>query len=304
MTCWRRTAPAAQPRRCSTAVLRIREGYGRVVRDAGRRIRARRRDQGGGGCRERRACDQRGQHGDLRLRWGRAARRAPARSAPTTLSASATCQMSWRSSRARAARGDTRAGDPAVVLGVNDRVDLARGPRRGAAAHPRASHARGGDDRRPRRARHRRGGRDRRGRALEPCTQLLGATRVGSGATIGPHSTLIDVLLGDGVGRAALAPGALRGSGRRRTSARSPTCAPGRLLREGSKVGHLRRGQELRHRRGHEGPAPLLIGDAEIGEHSNLGAGSITANYDGIDKHRTRSARACTAASTRRSSRR
>ena len=41
------------------------------------------------------------------------------------------------------------------------------------------------------------------------------------------------------------------------------------------------------------------LGDAEIGERANIGAGTITANYDGTRKHRTRSAPARSSASTR-----
>ena len=56
---------------------------------------------------------------------------------------------------------------------------------------------------------------------------------------------------------------------------------------------------------GREVPHLSYIGDADVGERTNLGAGTITANYDGHAQapHDDRQ-RACTAASTRRSSRR
>ncbi|MGD1050174.1 MAG: bifunctional UDP-N-acetylglucosamine diphosphorylase/glucosamine-1-phosphate N-acetyltransferase GlmU [Solirubrobacteraceae bacterium] len=178
------------------------------------------------------------------------------------------------------------AGDPAVVLGVNDRADLAvvraEAQRRILERHMLAgvtivqpssttidvAVAIGEDS------------------VVEPCSQLLGATRVGRGATVGPHSTLIDVLLGDGVAvlhshlvRCEVRDGANVGP--------FAHLRPGALLREGSKVGTFVEVKNSDIGAGSKVPHLSYIGDAEIGEHSNLGAGSITANYDGTDKHRT-----------------
>ena len=64
---------------------------------------------------------------------------------------------------------------------------------------------------------------------------------------------------------------------------------PGTVLREGAKIGHVRGGQELGHRqRARKSPTSSYIGDADVGEQSNLGAATITANYDGRAKHRTK----------------
>ena len=61
---------------------------------------------------------------------------------------------------------------------------------------------------------------------------------------------------------------------------------PGALGR-GRQGRRLRRDQELRHRRGGEGAHLSYVGDADLGEGTNIGAGTITANYDGVQKHRT-----------------
>ncbi len=60
------------------------------------------------------------------------------------------------------------------------------------------------------------------------------------------------------------------------------------MLREGVQGGHVRRDQELgRRRRDARSRTCRYIGDADIGEGTNLGASTITANYDGSRKHRT-----------------
>jgi bifunctional UDP-N-acetylglucosamine pyrophosphorylase/glucosamine-1-phosphate N-acetyltransferase len=121
---------------------------------------------------------------------------------------------------------------------------------------------------------------------IEPCSQLLGTTRVGAGATVGPHSTLIDSLIGDRVQvlhshlvRCEVRDGASVGP--------FAHLRPDALLREGSKVGTFVEVKNSDIGAGSKVPHLSYVGDADIGEHSNLGAGSITANYDGTDKHRT-----------------
>jgi bifunctional UDP-N-acetylglucosamine pyrophosphorylase / glucosamine-1-phosphate N-acetyltransferase len=62
---------------------------------------------------------------------------------------------------------------------------------------------------------------------------------------------------------------------------------PGAHLREGSKVGTFVEVKNSDVGAGTKIPHLSYIGDADIGEESNLGAGTITANYDGREKHRT-----------------
>lgn len=121
---------------------------------------------------------------------------------------------------------------------------------------------------------------------LHPGTQLLGATTVGAGASIGPDTTLRNVEVGDDatvvrthgsdavVGEGAsvgpfayLRPGAVLGArGKIGTFVEVKNSAIG----DGAKVPHL-----------------SYVGDADVGEGANIGAGTITANYDGVRKHRT-----------------
>jgi bifunctional UDP-N-acetylglucosamine pyrophosphorylase / glucosamine-1-phosphate N-acetyltransferase len=119
-----------------------------------------------------------------------------------------------------------------------------------------------------------------------PGTFLRGETKIGSDCVIGPSADLLDTAVGDGalvehsVGRgAAVGPGANVGP--------YAYLRPGTVLGEVSKVGAY---CELKNTRvGARSKVPHLsyVGDAEIGEGANLGAGTITANYDGKDKHRT-----------------
>src|SRR4028118_258799 len=120
-----------------------------------------------------------------------------------------------------------------------------------------------------------------------PGTFLRGETKIGSDCVIGPSADLLDTLVGDGalvehsVGRgAAVGSGANVGP--------YAYLRPGTVLGEASKVGAY---CELKNTRvGAESKVPPLsyVGDTEIGEGANLGAGTITANYDGKNKHRTR----------------
>jgi bifunctional UDP-N-acetylglucosamine pyrophosphorylase/glucosamine-1-phosphate N-acetyltransferase len=189
--------------------------------------------------------------------------------------------------RARGARIATfAASDPAVVLGVNDRVGLAavrvEAQQRIQERHMLAgvtivqpsttsidvAVAIGEDT------------------VIQPCTQLLGSTRIGRDATVGPHSTLIDALLGDRVSvvhshlvRCEVRDGASVGP--------FAYLRPDALLREASKVGTFVEVKNSDIGAGSKVPHLSYVGDADIGEHTNLGAGSITANYDGVNKHRT-----------------
>src|SRR5215218_8278009 len=120
-----------------------------------------------------------------------------------------------------------------------------------------------------------------------PGTFLRGETRIGSDCVIGPSADLLDTVVGNGalvehsVGR-----GATIGTGV--SVGPYAYLRPGTVLGEASKVGAY---CELKNTKvGAESKVPHLsyVGDTEIGEGANLGAGTITANYDGKNKHRTR----------------
>lgn len=104
---------------------------------------------------------------------------------------------------------------------------------------------------------------------IEPFTTLRGSTKIGSGCTV-RHSYLVDCTLDDGV---SVGPFAY--------------LRPGSHLREGAKVGTFVEVKNSDVGAGAKIPHLSYVGDADIGERSNLGAGTITANYDGHAKHRT-----------------
>ena len=97
---------------------------------------------------------------------------------------------------------------------------------------------------------------------------------------------MIDATLGDGVSDPALLR-RRRGSTTAARSARSPTCAPARTCTRRPRPARSSRSRTRRSATGTKVPHLSYIGDADVGEGTNLGAGTITANYDGSNKHRT-----------------
>jgi bifunctional UDP-N-acetylglucosamine pyrophosphorylase/glucosamine-1-phosphate N-acetyltransferase len=121
---------------------------------------------------------------------------------------------------------------------------------------------------------------------LEPGTSLRGLTEVGAGSTIGPMSTLSDSRLGENVTvphsylvECEVRDGALVGP--------FAYLRPGAVLEPGAKAGTFVEIKNSRIGEGAKVPHLAYIGDAEVGAGSNLGAGTITANYDGFRKNRT-----------------
>jgi bifunctional UDP-N-acetylglucosamine pyrophosphorylase / glucosamine-1-phosphate N-acetyltransferase len=121
---------------------------------------------------------------------------------------------------------------------------------------------------------------------IEAGVTLRGATRIGTGARIGPHTTMIDARVGDeaSVLHSHLVDCEVR---ERATIGPFAYVRPGTVVREGAKVGTFVEVKNSDIGRGAKVPHLSYVGDAEIGEESNIGAGNITANYDGVRKHRT-----------------
>ena len=121
---------------------------------------------------------------------------------------------------------------------------------------------------------------------IAPFSCIHGATVVGEGATIGPSTTLIDARVGDHA--SVLHSHVERAEVGDRVSVGPFTyLRPGTVLRAGAKAGAF---VELKNSDvGANAKVPHLsyIGDAQIGERTNIGAGTITANYDGTHKNRT-----------------
>jgi bifunctional UDP-N-acetylglucosamine pyrophosphorylase/glucosamine-1-phosphate N-acetyltransferase len=122
---------------------------------------------------------------------------------------------------------------------------------------------------------------------IEPATYLRGATTVGSGSHIGPNSTIIDARIGDDVTiRHSYIDRAILDNGT--TVGPFAYLRPDAHLHEGAKAGTFVEIKNSEIGAGAKVPHLSYIGDADIGERSNMGAGTITANYDGANKHRTK----------------
>jgi bifunctional UDP-N-acetylglucosamine pyrophosphorylase/glucosamine-1-phosphate N-acetyltransferase len=121
---------------------------------------------------------------------------------------------------------------------------------------------------------------------IEPFTTLSGATAIGAASTIGPGSTLIDATVGD---EATVLHAYVTGAaiGDRVSVGPFAYLRPGTVMREGSKAGTFVEIKNSDVGAGSKVPHLSYIGDAQIGEGTNLGAATITANYDGYRKHRT-----------------
>ncbi|RGE21137.1 bifunctional UDP-N-acetylglucosamine diphosphorylase/glucosamine-1-phosphate N-acetyltransferase GlmU [Leucobacter sp. wl10] len=120
-----------------------------------------------------------------------------------------------------------------------------------------------------------------------PGTFLQGATSIASGAVIGPDTTLVDCEVGEGARirrseatLAVFAPSAEVGP--------FAFIRPGTELGEGGKIGAFVETKNARIGDGSKVPHLSYVGDAIIGSDSNIGAGTIFANYDGVKKHQTR----------------
>jgi bifunctional UDP-N-acetylglucosamine pyrophosphorylase/glucosamine-1-phosphate N-acetyltransferase len=119
-----------------------------------------------------------------------------------------------------------------------------------------------------------------------PGTQLLGATVVGEGATVGPDTTLTDVEVG---ARASV----VRTHGNLAVLGPDTTVGPFAYLRPGTelgasgKIGTFVETKNAEIGAGSKIPHLTYVGDATIGVDSNIGASSVFVNYDGVAKHRT-----------------
>ena len=122
---------------------------------------------------------------------------------------------------------------------------------------------------------------------IEPFARLLGTTHIGEDCHIGAGAILENAILGDGV---RVAPYTLISDSRVDSAAQ---VGPFARLRMEAHVGHdARVGNFVELKKTHLGDGAksqhlAYLGDAEIGARTNIGAGTITCNYDGEKKHRT-----------------
>jgi bifunctional UDP-N-acetylglucosamine pyrophosphorylase/glucosamine-1-phosphate N-acetyltransferase len=177
--------------------------------------------------------------------------------------------------------------DADAGLGVNDRAGLMEAE---DAAQRRLieHHARAGVTfRRPGTIRVEAGVTIGRDSVIEPGTVLEGTTDVGERCHVGPHTTVRDGAIGDGatvihsfVLEAEVGADALIGP--------FAYLRPGTRIGEGAKVGTFVEVKNSEIGAGAKVPHLSYLGDADVGERANLGASTITANYDGRKKHRTK----------------
>jgi bifunctional UDP-N-acetylglucosamine pyrophosphorylase/glucosamine-1-phosphate N-acetyltransferase len=188
------------------------------------------------------------------------------------------------------AAGGTRAArvtdDFTVTLGVNDRVDLARVA---AAARERINRAHmlaGVTLEDPATTYIEVGVEIGRDTVVAPGTTLLAGTRIGERCRIGPYATLAAASIGD---RVTVLQSHLQGCELHDGVVVGPFAflRPGTVLREGVKAGTFVEIKNSDVGAGSKVPHLSYVGDADVGENSNLGASTITANYDGREKHRT-----------------
>ena len=177
--------------------------------------------------------------------------------------------------------------DPTLLLGVNDRVELAR-VRALAQARIVEAHQRAGvtvvD---PASTVIEVGVRLGADTVVEPSTYLRGTTVAGERCVLGPLTTVDSATLGDDVravhsylqGPAEVGAGVSIGP--------FAYLRPGTVLHEGAKVGTFVEVKNSEIGAGTKVPHLSYIGDADVGPGTNLGASTITANYDGQRKHRT-----------------
>ncbi len=120
-----------------------------------------------------------------------------------------------------------------------------------------------------------------------PGTQLKGATLVQAGAIIGPDTTLVDTEVGAGA-TVKRTDATLAVIGANASVGPFAYLRPGTYLGADGKIGTFVETKNSTIGAGSKVPHLSYIGDTEIGEHTNIGAGAITANYDDLEKHRTR----------------
>jgi bifunctional UDP-N-acetylglucosamine pyrophosphorylase/glucosamine-1-phosphate N-acetyltransferase len=176
--------------------------------------------------------------------------------------------------------------DPTLLLGINDRADLAR-VRALAQARIHRAHMRAGvtivDPASTLIDVTVQVGADT---VIEPFCFLRGQTVIGAGCAVGPLTTLIDTRLGDEVRvpHSYLVECEVRAAA---TVGPFAYLRPGTLLRERSKAGTFVEIKNSDIGEGTKVPHLSYIGDADVGPNTNLGAATITSNYDGFRKHRT-----------------
>jgi bifunctional UDP-N-acetylglucosamine pyrophosphorylase/glucosamine-1-phosphate N-acetyltransferase len=122
---------------------------------------------------------------------------------------------------------------------------------------------------------------------VHPNTFLEGTTRIGGHCEIGPNTRLVDTTVGDEAmvtftvaRKTKIGPAATVGP--------FVSLRPGTVLKKGAHVGTFAEMKNAEIGEGAKVPHFSYLGDVSVGPRSNIAAGTITSNYDGKDKHRTK----------------
>lgn len=119
-----------------------------------------------------------------------------------------------------------------------------------------------------------------------PGTQLLGRTSIADDATVGPDTTLTNVTVGEG-SSVIRTHGIDAAIGANAEVGPFTYLRPGTVLGDEGKLGGFVETKKANIGRGSKVPHLTYVGDATIGEYSNIGASSVFVNYDGVNKHHT-----------------
>jgi len=122
---------------------------------------------------------------------------------------------------------------------------------------------------------------------IEPYVQLLGKTRIGTASRVRSYCVIRDSEIGDGV---IVRPGCVMEEASIGTGAVVGPFShlrPGSEIGEGAHVGNFVETKKIKLGKGSKANHLTYLGDADIGAGVNIGAGTITCNYDGVNKHKT-----------------
>lgn len=122
---------------------------------------------------------------------------------------------------------------------------------------------------------------------IEPFVQLLANTKIGQDCRIRSYSVIRNTTIGNGV---VVLPGCVMDDSevkRGATIGPYSRLRPGSEIEEGAHVGNFVELKKTRMGKGSKANHLSYLGDSEIGEKVNVGAGTITCNYDGARKHKT-----------------
>jgi bifunctional UDP-N-acetylglucosamine pyrophosphorylase / glucosamine-1-phosphate N-acetyltransferase len=122
---------------------------------------------------------------------------------------------------------------------------------------------------------------------IEPYVQLLGETKIGTGCRVRSYSVIRDSVISDGV---TIRPGCVMEGAHVGSGALIGPYShlrPESEIGQGAHVGNFVETKKIRLGKGSKANHLTYLGDAEIGAGVNIGAGTITCNYDGVHKHKT-----------------